>query len=134
MIKFSGSWVPVFYALLPDKSQESYFTMFYMLKKQLKGMDLPFNIESLRTDFEMGEMKAAAAALNVEVKGCYFHFTQSGWRFVQSINMASAYLADRDHEFKLFIKCVFSLPHLFPSSPSSSSSESCSQRAAKKEC
>ena len=112
MIKFSGSWVPVFYALLPDKSQESYFTMFYMLKKQLKELNLPFNIESLRTDFEIAEMKAAAAALNVEVKGCYFHFTQSGWRFVQSNNMASAYLADRDQEFKLFIRCVLSLPHV----------------------
>ena len=83
-----------------------------MLKKQIKKMNLPFNIESMRTDFEVAEMKAAAAALEVEVKGCYFHFTQSGWRFVQNHNMVFAYLADNDQEFKLFIRCVLSLPHV----------------------
>ena len=112
MVKFAGSWIPVCYSLLPDKSQESYFTMFYMLKKQIKDMKLPFNIESIRSDFEIAEMKAAIAALNVEVKGCYFHFTQSGWKFVQNNNMASAYLSDNDQEFKLFIQCVLSLPHV----------------------
>ena len=112
MIKFGGSWIPVSYALLPDKSQDSYFTMFYMLRKRISSMKLSFNIESMRSDFEVGEMKAAAEAWEVVVKGCYFHFTQSGWRFVQRNNMASAYLADNDQEFKLFIKCMLSLPHV----------------------
>ena len=112
MIKFGSAWIPVCYALLPDKCKETYFTLFYMLKKQMKDMNIQFNIESMRMDFEVGAMKAAAAAWKVVVKGCYYHFTQSGWRFVQSNNMASAYLADNDQEFKLLVKCVLSLPHV----------------------
>ena len=112
MIKFGTYWIPVCYALLPDKCKESYFTLFYMLKKKIKDMNIDFNIESMRMDFEVGAMKAAAAAWTIVVKGCYYHFTQSGWRFVQSNNMASAYLADNDQEFKLLVKCVLSLPHV----------------------
>ena len=112
MVKFSNSWIPVCYALLPDKCKETYFTFFYMVKKKIQNLRLKFKIESMRMDFEVGAMKAAAAALKIDVKGCYFHFTQSGWRFVQTNNMASAYLSDMDQEFKLLVKCVLSLPHI----------------------
>jgi hypothetical protein len=112
MVKFGNSWIPVCYALLPDKCKETYFTFFYMVGKQIKDMNLKFNIKSMRMDFEVGAMKAAAAAWMIVVKGCYYHFTQSGWRFVQTNNMASAYLADNDQEFKLLVKCVLSLPHV----------------------
>ena len=112
MVKFKDSWIPVCYALLPDKSQETYFAFFYMLRKQIKDMKLAFNIQSMRSDFEVAEMKAAAAAWEIVVRGCYFHFTQSGWRFVQNNGMASAYLGDNDQEFKLLIQCVLSLPHV----------------------
>jgi hypothetical protein len=57
-------------------------------------------------------MKAAAAAWKVVPKGCYYHYTQGGWRYVQNHNMASAYLNDNDEEFKLLIKCILSLPHV----------------------
>ena len=112
MVKFKDSWIPVCYALLPDKCQETYFAFFYMLRKQIKDMKLAFNIQSMRSDFEVAEMKAAAAAWEIVVRGCYFHFTQSGWRFVQNNGMASAYLGDNDQEFKLLIQCVLSLPHV----------------------
>ena len=112
MVKFGNSWIPVVYALLPDKCKETYFTFFYMVKKQMKDMKLKFNIESIRTDFEVGAMKAAAAAWKVAPKGCYYHYTQGGWRYVQSHNMASAYLSDNDEDFKLLIKCILSLPHV----------------------
>ena len=112
MVKFGNSWIPVVYALLPDKCKETYFTFFYMVKKQIKDMKLTFNLDSIRTDFEVGAMKAAAAAWKVVPKGCYYHYTQGGWRYVQNHNMASAYLNDNDEEFKLLIKCILSLPHV----------------------
>ena len=83
-----------------------------MVKKQIKDMKLTFNLDSIRTDFEVGAMKAAAAAWKVVPKGCYYHYTQAGWRYVQNHNMASAYLNDNDEEFKLLIKCILSLPHV----------------------
>lgn len=112
MIKFGNSWIPVCYALLPDKCKETYFAFFYMVRKQIREMKLAFNVQSMRSDFEVGEMKAAAAAWEIVVKGCYYHFTQSGWRFVQNNGMASAYLSDTDQEFKLLVKCILSLPHV----------------------
>ena len=112
MIKMKDSWVPICYALLPDKCKETYFTFFYMVKKFIKDLNIRFKIKSMRMDFEIGAMKAAAAAWKITVKGCYFHFTQSGWRFVQTNNMASAYLSDDDQEFKILVKCVLSLPHV----------------------
>ena len=112
MVKFGNSWIPVCYALLPDKCKETYFTFFYMVRKQIKSMKMDFNLGSMITDFEIGAMKAAAAAWKVAVKGCYYHFTQSGWRFVQNNNMASAYLSVTDQEFKLLIRCILSLPHV----------------------
>ena len=112
MIKFGNSWIPVCYALLPDKCKETYFAAFYMVRKQIQDMKLSFNVQSMRSDFEIGEMKAAAAAWDIVVKGCYYHFTQSGWRFVQNNGMASAYLSDSDQEFKLLVKCILSLPHV----------------------
>jgi hypothetical protein len=111
-IKFGNSWIPVCYALLPDKCKETYFAAFYMVRKQIQDMKLSFNVQSMRSDFEIGEMKAAAAAWDIVVKGCYYHFTQSGWRFVQNNGMASAYLSDSDQEFKLLVKCILSLPHV----------------------
>ena len=112
MVKFSHSWIPVVYALLPDKTKETYFTFFYMVKKQIKDMKLKCNLQSIRTDFEVGAMKASAAAWKVVPKGCYYHFTQAGWRYVQNNNMASAYLNDNNEDFSLFVKCVLSLPHV----------------------
>ena len=63
-------------------------------------------------NFELGAMKSATAAWKIILKGCYFHFTQSGWRFVQNNNMANNYLSDDDQQFKLLVKCVLCLPHV----------------------
>ena len=86
--------------------------MFYMLRLFMEDNKIAFNIESMRMDFEVAHMKAVSAAWKILVKGCYYHFTQAGWRFVQNNNMASSYLNDSDDDFKLFVKCVLALPHV----------------------
>ena len=63
-------------------------------------------------DFEIASMKTAAGVWKVLVKGCYFHFTQAGWRFVQNNNMAKAFLNESDEEFNDFVKAVLALPHM----------------------
>ena len=75
-------------------------------------MDIEFNIQSILMDFEVGAMKAANKVWKIVTKGCYFHFTQDGWRFVQNSGMASSYLSSKDDEFRLFIRCVLALPHV----------------------
>ena len=66
-------------------------------------MDIEFNIQSILMDFEVGAMKAANKVWKIDTKGCYFHFTQDGWRFVQNSGMASSYLSSKDDEFRLEI-------------------------------
>ena len=78
MVKLNNQWIPVSYAMLPDKTQKSYFTMFYMLMGHIKDNAMDFNIESMRMDFEIASMKTAAGVFKVLVKGCYFQFTQAG--------------------------------------------------------
>jgi hypothetical protein len=95
---------PVYYAMLSDKTNKSYFTMVYMLKLFMEDNKKTFNIESMRMDFDVAHMKADFAAWKILVKGCYNHVTQAGCRIVQNNNMASSYLND---DFKCFIKCVF---------------------------
>ena len=112
MIKFNNQWIPVCYAMLPDKTKQSYFTMFYMLQLYMKENGFNFNIESMRMDFEVASMKAVTAAWAVLVCGCYFHFTQAGWRFVQNNHMAQVYLNEADEEFCVFVKSVLALPHV----------------------
>ena len=112
MVKYSGQWIPVCYAMLPDKSKESYFTMFQMLKLYMDKNGLAFNVESMRMDFEIASMKAVIAAWAVLVKGCYFHFSNAGWRFVQNNNMAHVYLNGNDEDFNVFVKSVLALPHV----------------------
>ena len=112
MIKFNNQWIPVCYAMLPDKTKQSYFTMFYMLQLYMKENGFNFNIESMRMDFEVAAMKAVTNAWAVLVRGCYFHFTQAGWRFVQNNHMAQVYLNEADEEFCVFVKSVLALPHV----------------------
>ena len=112
MVKLGKHWIPVCYAMLPDKTKQSYFTMFYMLKLYMKENNVDFNIESIRLDFEVATMKAVTATWDVLIKGCYFHFTQAGWRFVQRNNMAKVYLSEADEDFNDFVQSVLALPHV----------------------
>ena len=86
--------------------------MFYMLKLYMKENNVDFNIESMRLDFEVTTMEAVTATWDVLIKGCYFHFTQAGWRFVQRNNMAKVYLSEADEDFNDFVQSVLALPHV----------------------
>ena len=86
--------------------------MFQMLKLYMDRNGLAFNVESMRMDFEIASMKAVIAAWAVLVKGCYFHFSNAGWRFVQNNNMAHVYLNGNDEDFNVFVKSVLALPHV----------------------
>ena len=76
MGKKKKNWVPAFYALLPDKSQISYYAIWFMVKKRCQELGITPKLELIRMDYELSAMKAAAAAFKWKVKGCLYHFSQ----------------------------------------------------------
>lgn len=92
------------YVLTTHKSQETYEEIF----RNLLEIEPNINPTDIMTDFEMAAIKAAKnhfpmAALH----GCFFHFTQSFWRHVQTCGLQSIYAKDEDFAFN--IRMVLSL-------------------------
>ncbi|XP_049886684.1 uncharacterized protein LOC126381225 [Pectinophora gossypiella] len=73
----NGTVVPLLYALLPNKTQETYKRLFNLIKE--KNPD--FRPTNFKIDFE----KAAINAINeifpeAVVNGCFFHYSQAIWK------------------------------------------------------
>jgi hypothetical protein len=69
--------VPVAYALLSDKSTDTYEVLFHLLKAEVSD----WTPEAFKTDFEVAVMKAILSVFpNVITKGCYFHYSQAVWK------------------------------------------------------
>ncbi|RMZ96603.1 hypothetical protein BpHYR1_028538, partial [Brachionus plicatilis] len=82
--------LPVVYALLPNKSQESYIRFFNLLIANIEVQ--PHNILS---DFEKSIHIAIEHSLpGTRVIGCYFHLVQNLWRHIQLYKLVKTYAAD----------------------------------------
>ena len=69
--------VPVAYALLSDKSTDTYEVLFHLLKAQVPD----WTPETFKTDFEIAVMNAIVVVFpKVITKGCYFHYSQAVWK------------------------------------------------------
>ncbi|XP_028158672.1 uncharacterized protein LOC114351596 [Ostrinia furnacalis] len=69
--------IPVAYALLSDKSTETYEILFCLIKSQIPQWE-PI---TFKTDFEMAAINAIISVFpSVIRKGCYFHYTQAVWK------------------------------------------------------
>ncbi len=75
-----GKIIPCAYALLPNKTQETYTR----LLRGLTTRGVVLNPTTVMTDFELAAQNAFEEVFpNVQLTGCYFHLTQSVWRNVQ---------------------------------------------------
>ena len=73
--------IPLIYALLPDKCQQTYEKMFQMVIKDFRTEDFPTN---LMHDFELGAINSIISLFGgTNIFGCYFHFTQNLWKNMQ---------------------------------------------------
>ena len=85
-IMHHGKTFPAVYAFLPDKHEVTYTALFDAVIEQIDiaGFDIPYP-ESVVLDFEVGAWNAARQALpGVKIMGCFFHLTQSMYRWVHS--------------------------------------------------
>ena len=76
MVKQKDYWTPVVWAVLPDKSEESYRVFFLMLLKKMAEYDLEFNVKYIICDFEINILKSIDGLLKVRICGCIFHFRE----------------------------------------------------------
>jgi len=91
-MKFS-TCIPLVYALLPDKTQTTY-TKFLTVLKVLNSSLKP---TTLMIDFEQAVQKSASEVFpDCLLRGCFFHFSQSIWRHIQSSSLQQRYTNDAE--------------------------------------
>ena len=96
-LKQKGS-LPLVFALLPDKTEETYVTFLQQLKN-LEPMCAPI---SVTIDFEKAMMKACLKEFpNTEQNGCFFHFSQCIFRAIQNIGLKRKYETDTDFALRM---------------------------------
>ena len=96
-VKVNGYYLPLVYALLPNKMQQTYERLLDILIQAKAGI----KPESVTMDFEKGAMNAVQVKFpGCEVHGCYFHLSQNIFRHVQTAGLQERYTADAQFQGK----------------------------------
>ena len=98
-----GMVIPCVYALLLNKEESTYDSVFRKLLKIEPALN-PF---SVMVDFEKAAINALENNSISVISGCFFHLAQNVYRKVQTEGLAINYR--EDHEFALKIKMLPSL-------------------------
>ena len=111
MAKVGPLWIPVSYALMPDKEKENYFLLSMMMRKYVEdNLKVKFAVTKVILDFEIAIAQAVDKVWGAAVQGCLFHFSQAVWRFCQANGMAVCFA--QCQEFRDFVKMVLALSHV----------------------
>ncbi|CAF2678261.1 unnamed protein product [Rotaria sp. Silwood2] len=93
-LKFDCNF-PCIFGLLPDRKKSTYQCLFRELKSVAATMNRVFKPEQIITDFESSLMPAISVEFSEIVHSdCYFHYNQSIYRRIQSLDLATAYSSD----------------------------------------
>lgn len=75
--------VPLIYALLPNKTQETYVRLYLLIKEH-------FNIEfhKMKCDYELAQVNALQKVFpNIDISGCYYHYNKAIWKQADKLKM-----------------------------------------------
>lgn len=82
--------IPLMHCLLTGKRQDIYARLFERLKEIAIELNIPFNWRSSMCDFETGLLPALLAAFpQLLRRGCFYHFTNAIFRWIQTHLMVS---------------------------------------------
>lgn len=96
-VQLDGSMYPVVYALLPGKSEQIYRRFFTLLQTAMTDNNLDFTPPTVFMDFETAAHNGIRSVVRgVQVKGCFFHFTQCIWRKAQATGLQIPYQNNDD--------------------------------------
>jgi hypothetical protein len=84
------------FALIPNKSKESYARVSLILEKNLSPI-------SMMTDFEQGLIDAFTNVFpGTQMRSCFFHFGQCFWQKIQDLpEIRQKYMSDADFGLKI---------------------------------
>ena len=101
-------YIPVVFALLPDKAEASYKAVF-----QLLASDYNIQPHTVVADFEAAIHNAVIAVWpHAVITGCRFHLLQARFRNVQQFGLSKDYIDET--EVGKWIRYTFGLPFLAP--------------------
>lgn len=87
--------VPMIYALLCNKTKNTYIRLFTKIKEL--GQNFTLTPSSILSDFEQAAHRAIEEVFpNAEVVGCFFHLSQNLWRQIQKTPGLVAQYKERD--------------------------------------
>ena len=111
-VPFKEITLTTVYALLPNKTQETYRELFQCLVDKCVSLNIEMNVETIITDFEDAVLRAVSAVFgrNVRTRGCFYHLTQATWRKIQHLGLSPDYYASED--FRLFCGMIDGLAFL----------------------
>lgn len=87
-----GLMTALVYCLLPSKSQAVYRRVFQLLRNSMTNLGLQFIPDEVNIDFEDAVRQAVNVEFpNVDIVGCYFHYTQCLYRKILELGLAAPY-------------------------------------------
>lgn len=79
----STNVVPVIYALLPNKTEQTYTRLFTLLKQHLN-----IQIQTFKCDYEVAQINAVSTVFrHADISGCYHHFNEAVWKYGKKIKL-----------------------------------------------
>ena len=103
-------WMPLFYALLPNKLEVTYTRLYNLITMAMAAEGVSFR-DSIITmmDFELAERRPwQQIHPSHEVKGCMFHYVQAVWRHVLTNGGSTLY--ENSPTIRGLVWMAFSLP------------------------
>uniref|UniRef100_A0A1I8AAZ0 MULE domain-containing protein n=1 Tax=Steinernema glaseri TaxID=37863 RepID=A0A1I8AAZ0_9BILA len=90
--------LPFVYCLLPNRTESTYIRVLNLIKTAASQI----MVELVITDFEKAEENAFRSTFpGVFIHGCFFHFSQSVWRSIQSLGLGIRYKDDVEYNMHL---------------------------------
>ncbi|XP_072161462.1 uncharacterized protein [Bemisia tabaci] len=102
---------PFVYALLTNKSEESYTTVFMQVKQYYIDNNIATSGDlTIMCDFELAIINAQQAVFDyANSRLCYFHLAQSVYRHVQDAGLQAQYRDENDRSIKIGVRSVLGL-------------------------
>ncbi len=95
--------LPLVYALLPDKTANSY----KIFLECIKNCEPNYSPISITTDFESAMIKACSKVFPASnLRGCFFHFSQCIMRKLQACGLKRKYEVDAEFALKMRMLCA----------------------------
>ena len=111
--EYMGRVILLAVALLTGKTQQHYDAVFNVIMAEIRRVtgNNAVNVQTVVSDFELAVFNSVRASFPIaQIGGCYFHFLQNLWKYVQEVGLAVGYR--NDGNLKRCLRLCFSLGFL----------------------